>query len=308
MIGAMAKQVVNVSSVPHRSVFRYPGGKTWLVPYIREWLSNKSQRPSEFIEPFAGGGIVGLSVLFDRLAEHLTLIELDDDIAAVWETIVGKQADALATRIVSFELTRENVLKELSKSPIKQLDRAFQTILRNRVQRGGIMAPGAGLIKHGENGNGISSRWYPTTLSKRIRDIIEQQERITFFHDDGLLFIRNYSQNSDYSWFIDPPYTVAGRRLYQHSEIDHEELFKEVSILRGDFLLSYDDVRPIRTLADRYGLDTHLVPMKNTHHAVKSELLIGRDLDWARKPLKFRENSPFEVVKADGNACGQTFD
>ena len=24
---------VNVASVPHRSPFRYPGGKTWLVPY-----------------------------------------------------------------------------------------------------------------------------------------------------------------------------------------------------------------------------------------------------------------------------------
>ena len=29
----MAKGVINVSAVPHRSPFRYPGGKTWLVPY-----------------------------------------------------------------------------------------------------------------------------------------------------------------------------------------------------------------------------------------------------------------------------------
>lgn len=28
-------QIVNVASVPQRSPFRYPGGKTWLVPHIR---------------------------------------------------------------------------------------------------------------------------------------------------------------------------------------------------------------------------------------------------------------------------------
>ncbi len=57
--------VVNVASVPHRSLFRYPGGKTWLVPHIRRWLVSLPQKPAEFVEPFAGGGIVGLSVVFD---------------------------------------------------------------------------------------------------------------------------------------------------------------------------------------------------------------------------------------------------
>jgi hypothetical protein len=33
-------KVVNVSTVPHRSPFRYPGGKTWLVPRVRDWLKS----------------------------------------------------------------------------------------------------------------------------------------------------------------------------------------------------------------------------------------------------------------------------
>ena len=32
---------VNVASVPQRSPFRYPGGKTWLVPHIRRWLGSR---------------------------------------------------------------------------------------------------------------------------------------------------------------------------------------------------------------------------------------------------------------------------
>jgi DNA adenine methylase len=30
--------VVNVASVAQRSPFRYPGGKTWLIPTVRKWL------------------------------------------------------------------------------------------------------------------------------------------------------------------------------------------------------------------------------------------------------------------------------
>jgi hypothetical protein len=51
-----AKRPVNVASVPQRSPFRYPGGKTWLVPYIRDWLGAKKKTPSRLVEPFAGGG------------------------------------------------------------------------------------------------------------------------------------------------------------------------------------------------------------------------------------------------------------
>ena len=28
-----SKGIVNVASVPQRSPFRYPGGKTWLIPF-----------------------------------------------------------------------------------------------------------------------------------------------------------------------------------------------------------------------------------------------------------------------------------
>jgi len=55
-----ADQPVNVASIPQRSPFRYPGGKTWFVPYLRSWLRAKSKTPKRFIEPFAGGGIVSL--------------------------------------------------------------------------------------------------------------------------------------------------------------------------------------------------------------------------------------------------------
>jgi DNA adenine methylase len=297
----MIDRVINVSAVPHRSPFRYPGGKTWLVPHIRRWLNSRKEKTSEFVEAFAGGGIVGLSALFDGLAGRLTLIELDEQIAAVWTTILTS-GEELAKRILNFRLTRENVIAELASSPVSIQDRAFQTILRNRVQRGGILAPGAGLLKAGENGHGVASRWYPETLARRILDIVQERQAVTFVHGDGIHFIEKHATRTDCVWFIDPPYTVAGRRLYTHSEIDHRHLFEVVKKLKGDFLMTYDNARPIQALADEFGFDTHPIPMKNTHHTLVYELLIGRNLSWARRPLQLVENPLFKDIKASGNA------
>src|SRR5215469_15426481 len=68
---------INVASVPQRSPFRYPGGKTWLVPYIRDWLGAKRKKPIRLIEPFAGGAIVSLTAAFEGLARHVIFAEAD---------------------------------------------------------------------------------------------------------------------------------------------------------------------------------------------------------------------------------------
>lgn len=295
LAGNKAK-IVNVATVPQRSPFRYPGGKTWLIPYVRHWLRSKADSVKELIEPFAGGAIVGLTAGFEGLVERVTLIERDPDVAAVWRTIFQGNGQWLADQIVDFEISVESVRAVLSTRSRSTHEKAFATILRNRVQRGGILAPGAGLMKAGENGKGIKSRWYPETLSRRIMEILAIRGRFHFVEGDGVEFLEENVDRKDVAFFIDPPYTVAGRRLYSHSEIDHERLFGLVSALAGDFLMTYDNAKQIRTLAAKFKFDTEPIPMKSTHHAQKTELLVARDLHWARAhrtaQLTFPEFAP----------------
>jgi DNA adenine methylase len=82
-----SNKIVNVASVKHRSPFRYPGGKTWLVPRVIDWLTSLGYRPSKFIEPFAGAAIVGLTVAFEQLADCVLLVEKDEQVGAVWQAL-----------------------------------------------------------------------------------------------------------------------------------------------------------------------------------------------------------------------------
>lgn len=264
--------------------FRYPGGKTWLTPYIRQWLQSTGSRPTEFIEPFAGGGSVGLMVAAQNLSEHVTLVERDEQVAAVWQTIIYGDWRWLAERIVTFDFTPLNVQTELAREPKNLAEKAFQTILRNRISHGGILAPGAGVLKKGEREHGWYSRWYPETLKDRISSIAQFRNRITFIEGDGLEVIQQHVAYAKMVFFIDPPYTAddkkAGSRLYRHHIIDHELLFVLASKLAGDFLMTYSDHQSVLSMTKMYAFATHRISMHNTHHSHMEEILIGRDLTW----------------------------
>jgi DNA adenine methylase len=278
-----ADRPINVASVPQRSPFRYPGGKTWFVPYLRDWLRSTQKIPGRFIEPFAGGAIVSLTVGFEGLAKHVAFAELDTGVAAVWRVLLNGEAEWLADAILHFELSLENVRATLDAPANTHRELAFQTILRNRVQRGGIMAVGAGLIKEGENGRGLKSRWYPETLARRIREINQVKDRFTFVHGDGFDLLEEHKRDRDAAFFIDPPYTIASRRLYANWQIDHRRLFAAMRGCKGDFLMTYDNTPEIAALAEEFGFESRPVAMKNTHHAKMTELLIARDLSWLGK-------------------------
>ena len=277
---------VNVSSVPQLSVFRYPGGKTWFVPYLRLWLKSKHPRPQLLCEPFGGGGIIGLTCAAEKLSSSVHINELDPIVAAVWHTILSNDYEWLCNRITTFDLTYDNVVEVLSTDTEDTRSRAFKTILRNRCGHGGILAEGGGLLKHGENGRGIASRWYPSTLDRRIRTINAMKDRIQFTQEDALEVIQKYSGDKSVSYFVDPPYTAgkngkrAGKRLYRYSEIDHEHLFQLMSEVKGDYLITYDNDPEVLELATINGMNTALIPMKNTHNTTMNELIISNSMQW----------------------------
>ncbi|MEW6353445.1 MAG: DNA adenine methylase [Pseudomonadota bacterium] len=296
-------KAVNVASIPQRSPFRYPGGKTWFVPAFRKWTACMSTRPRLLVEPFAGGGIISLTALFENIVQNAVMVERDEEIASVWLSVVNGHTNWLANKILEFELTKENALSEISRhyDDIKHI--AFQTILKNRTFHGGILAEGSGLLKYGENGKGIGSRWYPVTLAKRFRNIETIASRIEFICGDGFETLRDYADHEDAIFFIDPPYTVggkkAGRRLYKYYDVDHELLFSICGSLKGDFIMTYDMSDEVKSLVRKYGFEMKPIAMKNTHHSEMTELVIGRNLYWmSDAPFVREKRAAYKAKKA----------
>jgi DNA adenine methylase len=206
------------------------------------------------------------------------MVELDSEVAALWRVILSDQAEELVARIRSFRLRRNAVIQTLADENDDAVFTAFRCLLKNRVQRGGILAPGAGLLKAGENGKGLASRWYPETFVNRIERIQALPKRITFLEGNGLKTIESFAANEHAAFFVDPPYFTNGRgpgeRLYRHNEVNHANLFSVLAKISGPCLVTYHNSRPIRALAESHGFSCRNVRMKTTHHRLRNELLI----------------------------------
>ena len=127
--------VVNVASVPQRSPLRYPGGKTWLIPHIREWL--RQTEPEILLEPFAGGAIVSLTAVMEDLVTAAFMVEIDRDVGAFWRSALEHGA-TLQEWICRFEPTIDR-LRELEQVPPTTVaEHGFRTLVLNRTRRGGI--------------------------------------------------------------------------------------------------------------------------------------------------------------------------
>jgi DNA adenine methylase len=261
---------------------RYPGGKTWLVPHIRAWLAT-IEAPQLLIEPFAGGGIASLTAVMENLVPHCLMVEIDQDVAAFWVTALHN-TDLLISRIDKFTPTHDNT-NNLEHQYLRTVtDRGFRTLVLNRTRRGGILTKGAAAIRTGENGRGITSRWYPDTINQRLTAISDHAARIDFLAANGITILEQRLAEGlpmGTAVFADPPYTAvgkqAGRRLYTHNSVDHPHLFDVLAQLAAqgcEIMATYDESPEIIDLVDQYDFHAVRVMMKNTHHNHVAELVI----------------------------------
>jgi DNA adenine methylase len=124
----------------------------------------------------------------------------------------------------------------------------------------------------------MSIQFLKQLLRRRILAIAQVNDKINFIEGDAFEVCEKNANREDAVYFIDPPYRAAGQRLYRYSEINHEALFDLAHRLQGNFLMTYDDASEVQAMVSRCKFETKLIAMKNTHHARKTELIIGKNL------------------------------
>ena len=81
------------------SPLRYPGGKLKVVDYVKQMFEVNDLKGGTYIEPYAGGASVALSLLFDKYAGKIKINDIDRSIYAFWYCVLN-EADALCRMIM----------------------------------------------------------------------------------------------------------------------------------------------------------------------------------------------------------------
>ena len=239
------------------SPLRYPGGKSRLAPFASEFIRCNFQTAPLYIEPYAGGAGLALSLLFEKRVSGVWLNDLDPAIYACWCSMLN-ESNRFCEVLRSIPLT----LKEWRRQ--KQIYAAgfvgdaftlgFSTFFLNRTNHSGIM--NGGLIG-GRSQSGIwklDARFNRPDLIKRVERLAQHRRQIKLTCLDGAQMIRRLRGASNCLVYVDPPYVSAGKALYMnaYTESAHVSVRDAVESLQRKWIVSYDDVPLVRSLYKRY--------------------------------------------------------
>lgn len=236
--------------------FRYPGGKAFLSDALEERIRQTRAQIDTYAEAYAGGAGAAIELLARGAVQRIVLNDFDRRVFAAWWAILH-HTEQFIERIRSTPVTLDSwwacrALVEENDADADRFELGFATYFLNRTNRSGVII-GAGPIG-GYNQTGkwlIDARWYAETMTKRVRWLGERRDQIELHNLDGLQFLRGYNIDRAQStfFFIDPPYVVAGKKLYfdAMSDLKHRDLahFLTAPEAVPHWLVTYDDCQLI---------------------------------------------------------------
>lgn len=237
------------------SPLRYPGGKTAIAPMVATLIEANSLNSFHYVEPYAGGAGLALSLLFKNFVSHIHLNDLDLSIWAFWHSILFKTDDFIklinATEITMDQWHKQKYIQTI-KNDVDTLTLGFSTFFLNRTNRSGIIQK-AGVIGGLEQKSkySLDCRFNKKKLISKIEKIAQHKESIHLYNMDAIDFIYEIEENIENRLFcIDPPYFKKGQSLYTnfYTADDHKWLSEVIKNTKGKWILTYDNAQEIKDL------------------------------------------------------------
>ncbi len=245
--------------VRHLTPLRYPGGKAHLGRFFGDLVQVNGLSDGAYVEPFAGGAGVGISLLLGEYVDSIWINDLDPAVWAFWESVLNHDAE-LRRRIETTPLTVQEWARQKAiyrRGPAAGiLTLGFAFFYLNRTNRSGILDGGVigGKKQRGEWK--VDARFNREELADRIRRIARYRSRVHLYNQDALLFLQNVLHNLPRRslLYLDPPYYATGCHLYEnyYTADDHGLIARAVKKLTKPWVVSYDDRVQTRRLYAGY--------------------------------------------------------
>ena len=266
------------------SPLRYPGGKSKIAPFVSLLIEKCNLKGCTYVEPFAGGAGVALSLLFEGTVTDIVINDYDKAIYSMWKAILT-ETDAFINLVRTTPLTVAEWKKQkdiyINENKKYSLALGFATFYLNRTNRSGILAAGP-IGGYNQTGNYlIDARYNKESLIERIEKIAKHKTHIHLYNKDIESFIKRYLPKYQDNAFVyfDPPYYNKGKELYKNFFVhdDHKRISKLIKGLDCFWMVTYDDVDEICELYKDYECKRFDLTYSAANSGKKSEIMFLSD-------------------------------
>lgn len=282
-----------------KSPFRYPGGKAKISKPILNKIKEKTgfqtifsdSNMEDFVDVFAGGGSVSLSVLneYDKI-KSLHMNDSDDWVYSFWYSMIDrKEGDRLKQYIKKYQNPSikdfYNLRKSMTRKGLSIGYKGFLGLFFNRTTFSGIFTSGPIGGKEQKSDYKINCRYNSLNLLKRINHIQNHFNNINveITKLDFREIIKKWSNNEKAFLYLDPPYMKQGHQLYNQfmNDLDYIEMANLLKNSRCHWMISHDDYKPFVDLFQGW---TNISSIKGVPYTInsiaenrKTELLIVKN-------------------------------
>lgn len=226
-----------------------------VVDYVKQLFEVNDLRGGTYIEPYAGGASVALSLLFDGYAGKIKINDVDRAIYAFWHSVLN-ETDALCRKIQDTPVTMGvwQVQHELQKhkGEADLLELGFSTFFLNRTNCSGVLNGGVIGGKEQKGEYKMDVRFNKKGLIERIERVAGYADLIELTSMDAVAQIKRYKRTPAQKTlcYLDPPYYLKGQDLYlnYYRDDNHKDIAEAIKKFKGQWIISYDAVDFIREL------------------------------------------------------------
>lgn len=278
---------------------RYPGGKSKLTSLIHLFMQNSENDCRTYIEPFAGGAGVALSLLLENKVDKIVINDYDKAIYSFWRAVkedTCKLIKLIEETPVSVEEWKEQKNIYVNNNKKYSIELAFAAFYLNRTNRSGVL--NGGLIGGmDQTGNYlIDARYNKSDLIRRIELIAKRKRDISVYGQEIRTFITHFIPKYQEQGFVyfDPPYFRKGKALYKNFFNPEDHAAIADAIIRNvhcDWIVTYDDVPQIETLYQGYPMwKINLRYSISQTSSSGSEIIVFKSNSYCPSQLQLEEN------------------
>lgn len=252
-----------------------------------------------YIEPYAGGAAVALTLLLEEYAWEIVINDIDPLVYAFWWSVLN-DTEVLLRKIkdtpVTMHTWREQ--KRVHENPKlhSNTEVGFATFFLNRTNYSGILKGGVIGGKKQDGPYKLDARFNKEDLLERINLIARYSGRIKLFNLDAwnLIVTLKPKLPPKCLLYFDPPYFNKGKLLYSnfYTPADHSRMASLIRTLPFRWIVTYDNVPEIREIYSGETFEEFDIGYSAYIERPRgSEIMFYHDLDLPSAPYTRKSNT-----------------